>query len=861
MPPERFLTLKERVVRMRNIRQRTAGGWTGDEFTTAACRAPLSDADVAVLLSHFHLQQRATLLADSLDALDIPHRHGLAERGAFEEAVPRIRADTLHHAVTHCLDRHERLAVLLYLLTLRALHPPLQVALDAALPTLPAPASVSPGVAGETAVTMANVDADDAASGETVEPSFTALDRMLIRGVVDAAEGVEGALGEEQLEDAVREVLQLNSTRHQSYFHTGFFDGLFGRSYRTHGLAVNHGRRRWYAAGYVGALARRDEADAIVALFYDQASVRELGGADDTVAAEAARMTADLIIDALCRHNRGDEAARFVAPPVLRLNNRGALRLHEQATLLLRGSRPDVARVIFDRLVETVPDVSRASSGQAGVWRSVHRRRANCYRQLGDLETARARLEALLPLETDDLQRHRMLVDLGLIASGYRNLADVRLPVRADQVPDVLHTLELGHPQFTQALEVASHAGGHAQYCLGLMALMRQEYVQAVELLREAYAEFRADPTSYRHGGLLSYSQMALGVALCLAGERGQTLVRAASLLRDAVDEHAGLPEYLVEDVIVALMDADDDVTRGFVEAELRRNPDRLELLLGVDAARHSQVIGDALRVRMLDAKLSITDRARIARSAFDIFKAQHRFDDASDALDVADEAALRGEDATWLREVLADPGKYDPVWSHEEALGAHCRVLVATQRFDEAEQLLRAEFFRVVDGSADDRVYALGIAERLDEVLACVHRGASDLRAILAARDGQDDWAPPAPSDTRVRILVIGGDERQSPYEAPLREELAATRPDIDVDFFRTGWSSNWGDSVREVEHRLERGVDAVVLMQFMRTGFGRTVRRIVGSIPWRPCTGHGRESIRRSIECAADAAHARAT
>ena len=116
---------------------------------------------------------------------------------------------------------------------------------------------------------------------------------------------------------------------------------------------------------------------------------------------------------------------------------------------------------------------------------------------------------------------------------------------------------------------------------------------------------------------------------------------------------------------------------------------------------------------------------------------------------------------------------------------------------------------------------------------------------------------APAAAGDERraCRVLFIGGNECQAQYEPELRAIFRRQDPTLTIEFEPIGWSSNWG---REVD-RLQTGIrraDAVVLMTFIRTQCGRTLRRRIGEAgrPWVSCTGHGRASMERAIRQAAD-------
>jgi sulfite reductase alpha subunit-like flavoprotein len=66
---------------------------------------------------------------------------------------------------------------------------------------------------------------------------FTSVDRMLIHAGADSAQEVEGAPDPLTVEDMLEEVLELNGSRHESFFPRGFVDALQDREWRAELLA------------------------------------------------------------------------------------------------------------------------------------------------------------------------------------------------------------------------------------------------------------------------------------------------------------------------------------------------------------------------------------------------------------------------------------------------------------------------------------------------------------------------------------------------------------------------------------------------------------------------------------------------
>lgn len=120
------------------------------------------------------------------------------------------------------------------------------------------------------------------------------------------------------------------------------------------------------------------------------------------------------------------------------------------------------------------------------------------------------------------------------------------------------------------------------------------------------------------------------------------------------------------------------------------------------------------------------------------------------------------------------------------------------------------------------------------------------------AADDGAPDTS--GPLDRTVRIVFVGGNESQHRYRTAVEASLADRyQGKVEIAWYFVGWSSNWRHDLERIAARLP-GSDAVVLLSFMRTMLGERLRQAAGDagVPWVPCTGHGRASIERAIDCA---------
>jgi hypothetical protein len=162
-------------------------------------------------------------------------------------------------------------------------------------------------------------------------------------------------------------------------------------------------------------------------------------------------------------------------------------------------------------------------------------------------------------------------------------------------------------------------------------------------------------------------------------------------------------------------------------------------------------------------------------------------------------------------------------------------------------------DFYRVL---ADKPWDFIGQAE--DLVKKTIELGASDdeLRPLRERMDAVERVvAPPIAaedlSEIPVRIVVIGGDERQADYDRVIRNFAECKLGAISIEFRHTGWNGNWGHQFEEMRSSLD-SADAVVVLRLIRTNLGRKVRSYAKR--WIGCAGYSRSSIERAVAFGAD-------
>lgn len=693
---------------------------------------------------------------------------------------------------------------------------------------------------------------------------MTSLDRLLTQAILDAAKGVSGSMSREEVDTAVEEFVRLNGRRSVSYYHAGFRDTVFGQSASPEAPALDLDGKRFYWAGAIRGWARTGSWPLIVREYDDRDVVRDLGDGSDLASAQALEPT----VRALTDEGRTSELARFVRTPALA----GRLDLYELlldiAVGRLRADDPAQARPVLDLLVEAA-EVAQRDGGAAAApaFLEARRRQAQCLLQLNEHRGAQAALQALLKLELTASARSLAQADLGLAASGFGALPEVRLPSVRDDLKLVVEKLSLGEPEFRKATAEDVDEACHARYCLGVLAVGRaaldgvdalggDHYKEAVEHLSKARSVFLS--RGERYAPLCAHADLYFGVASI--GELSRSgLARGAALTIEGVKAGATLPPYLVA-LLVEAMELADQADRRLYDTVLDTEDDSM---LDVAARSKSVLEHCPSAVQALQTRGRREDRpgdlaAADLRAALHGCVANGRCDAAADLLNDLEALAQRGAGAEEFVEVLSDPSRYEPAWSREDAAMALAHRCESQGQYAEATEILREYFHQYASQGTEAGLHdADGILHTIRRfgIDRSIYKDMEDrydaLVTASAPADGEGDSGP----RPEAKVLIVGGNEVQARAEGQVRKRLQRTHPHVRVEFIRTGWGSNWQKPLEEFVRKLPV-FDAVVIMRFMRTELGKRIRKACSTHPWRFCWGPGPTAQVQAAIRAAEAA-----
>lgn len=534
------------------------------------------------------------------------------------------------------------------------------------------------------------------------------LDRLIIDAVVDAKQGIDGALDEADLHVVVDEFVNLNGRRHQSHHHAGFRDAMFDRPIAEI-PAHNASRARWYWTGAILAWARTERWRRIVQALDEDETVRGLGDGAD----HASRSAGLQIAKALWKTNRIAELATFVdeglarRPDVFRL-------LLGAGTEALRGDNVSIARKVFDLLMNCTEaeDTRELSSDMVGMAHTVRRRMAHCLRLVGEHRRAEELLQALLEEDSNADAQAMVHADLGLLKGYFLLLDDVRIPSELEARQNVVERLRAGQDDFDHAVAIEhSVYAAHGHYCLGILALAddagENSYETAHRHLDHAQAHFRSARTDYPPS-LVAQTDLYLGVAkaqLLTAAD----IEHAGRLIAEGLQSNSQMPTHLIRPTIDAL-----SISKSAIE-------EVASLLLetgsenALDALAHmAPEPGLAPVAEKLYERAHLPQRSRVAkakdlRCALDWFlRLDERDGRSSDVLDELEKLAVSGIAVEEFIRLLSDPSGYDPAWTNDDAATAIARCLEASGDYEGALAELRSVFHRHMSVSDLDNSAAL---------------------------------------------------------------------------------------------------------------------------------------------------------
>lgn len=714
--------------------------------------------------------------------------------------------------------------------------------------------ATGPGMAPKESIAAPAGKSQPVESDKTeVSEEFTTLDNLLIKNVVGSACGVEGSLGEDQLEDLVTEVLNLNSDRHHSYFHLGFLDALLGRGMRKNLPGSNVSRRGWLLSGYLMGMLRSPDPSRLVAwLRQNRTAWQELLEAK---AGGARQLLLPALLPHLLKHAQWDLAAQLLSATNIPQDPSQALAVwqatQDAGANLLREGKPAEAAALLEVLCAWL----RGAERRLGPMRPYMM--ASSLRKLGQSQLRQGRLpEAIHLLESalthpDGEVAARIHVDLGLAKAGYRAL-DFLVPLEdVNGSETIVQALE-GQVTHFQAALGHSPESTNAHFVLGLIGFHRRRPREAEDHLGRALSGMLKQEAAYQATNLVDWVRFLLSIVVAESCEPAR-LSEARSHLEKAMVSPAYFPLRFWARLLHALALYDDKtVTEKVLDHLLNKRGDPAYTLVqesGLLAA--NKPLRDGYR-KWLDTQ-TLSPARKMAELEQLLMGALHggSRQESEDLLDEL-ECLARADSqlAPGFLKFLEDHrSRILAIWEEEDFDRANAGLRERNGQLAECREVLQRLFYRARSEGDWENAHNWG------EHIRRLHLKDTDMELLTR----QIEHLRPVPqSETPlsldgVRVLYVGGDETQQAYEQSLRAEFAKDHPGLVVTFYFPGWSSNWILHYERIE-RLLRNHDVLVINNLVRTQLGRKLRQVCRL--WRACTGRGKDSLRDSILRAAQSA-----
>lgn len=685
--------------------------------------------------------------------------------------------------------------------------------------------------------------------GPAREDRLTLLDDVLTKQILLSWAKGEHGLSKEELYALLEELLKLNTERRRTNYHLGFADALFGEPMRESLLQSSDERKAWYAAGYLLGLLRRNDEDR----FVDILSKSEYCNILLSKPWAPLATVGEAVLDVLVRAGRYDDMVRLArnvvdaSPSALRLvaaQGKAALLRHDPGTAY---ALLEPAVTMAQPRIDSMP-LGDNRDRLSALQREMRRRLAHSCRLMGRIRDAREEIEDLLldpALEPD--VRSMLLTDLGLMESGYKELADLYLPDSTADFADVVANLEKGSGNFNEAVAVPDADVAHASYVLGMIHLLRSHYPEGAQLLRGALNAFEARPEVYTDKGLLRRVRLYTAIAELHEIRDSETGRRSVKRLVELIDGGVRPPTSFVKSSIEAALLSDIDAGEALIRSMLERELLDSRILLAIEGSSASEHLTSARVAASRDESRTMSERVALAYAALQGVARHQDKDTLAEMLAIIEDgAADRIMPDKFFAMIESERDVWEQCWDYVDAMWSSARVAYACGELERALAYAQNGFFSAVGSKRSHDWF--GAAIDLLELMQCCGMSGADATKLhdlhLHRETMSDDCVTTFRPLARHRILVVGGNETQARYDDDVKATIAAQYGDhITVDFIHTGWTSNWKKHLDDVSRRLPQ-VDAVVISRMIRTTFGFQVRRRLAGRPWRLCgaTGKGR-------------------
>ena len=737
-------------------------------------------------------------------------------------------------------------------------------------------------------------------------PYFTTLDNVLTRTIVSSLNNVKGVLNLDQLDDLVGELSELNDSRHHSWFHRGFVDNLLKRELREVKSGDNLSRRAWYVTGHLVASMRSMPESEYPALL-QKLSTQDMELLRDKKNKAPSQLLLFLLKPLLEQDKIEEANIWIVAHGRKRLDSIVKIVLQwASSALLIKDSNTAKIRSVLDTTLicfeKNISDNILSSINKTislfdkkifnksiriqkrniefigpddlnRFYLNIRYLRAISFRMEGQLNIADKEFEQLIEYEELSARIQDLWVQRGLVKIGIRRLDELHIPADKKERETFTQGILSAKDWFNKAVEGDSPSP-IALVLLSLpevvfpqknrqaAATARENLDRAIDIMRPSGVQlWESREGSLREETHLLSKARFYSTLLDLRTlddtlhAQGQSLVmRLQDLFRDdkfpsdfeieAVECVSYIDAPGVAKLATTLLDRHaHEALNGLSIVEISKKSEEFRAKM-ITMLENSQWLQKLTPHERYDAWLSLLRGCNQAYPR-DIERAEYALDSLQ---------RLSSESSKIFQKFvdLLEGEEWSPAWEERDRNDALFNCFVARGDISQAINILADLTHREISNRSwmyvDDLLELVEQYESESDILYTLRKRR---RVEYVEEDDQMDNLQIIATDTDpISIIFVGGNEIQKRYKSTLNKELKAEDIYIQVSYHFTDWSSNWPNAVTRISNEL-LNADAMVLMPLMRTGLGRRLRPLADEHGkfWMPCTGHGRDSMKRSI------------
>ena len=728
----------------------------------------------------------------------------------------------------------------------------------------PAAASKPAELAAFPAEQSANVEVVDQTKVARAEDSgeFLLYEQEIIKALARGAISRTDAVEAEDAVEMARQVIDDAPGRPRVFFLLGFAQSLHRLKADLSGVTgINPERSSWFFGGYVHGLARQLDMKAIAAFIKENPEMYEafLKKPDHPAFEQSHPMIGNALAAA-------EEASLFrglVVAGRFKFDELDRFRLLLQGSSIARelSSRRNYEEVL--RLCASLKALAEglSSSKERGFalfakdkLKGIRRREAIAMLGKGDLAGARSAF-GQLAAEGNSREKVEARAWIAMSNAGLTDFFDVFPSGSEDLFDKSGERMQAVLREISDQKMEASRLSPTVNVCAGMAEYCHRNYAAAFIHFRNAAEGITQEgrPTTSRAHLWVRFMRASAQIMSMDATTHeeivadfeavvGSKIKPASWFYADLVEPAVLFPDQrLLPLVLAAVPDEDGEKHfRAYQNADILQKDSQKRLAyaqwLPNSKRQKKEMFEQLCQVVRWDIKAGKVEAAELA-------------------IDGLEQLAEESEEfALGLLNLASEEGIVPDIMEEPTQLELRIRLLLRLKRDTDAVQLMLERFRKAATSSnAWHREQSLELLSELKATgaeLSQVSVIAAKLTAEFDSNNTDNDIIATA---GKVRVIYVGGNEIQQRYEKDIVADLAVEHPNLSVDFVYPGWSSNWASIADGIKSRLG-DYDGLVLSYFVRTIFGRTVRKMcTDSCPWWAAPGHGKASIKRGILAAA--------